>query len=141
MFDVSSTRALVPFTKERSGHISVLAQLSGAQARFLVDTGSGLTCLHEAAVGAYGLNLKARPRVGGGVGTSALSMTPIGAHDLQLPGLDLSRFELFAVDLSHLNAALARSRVKPIVGVLGADVLHRRRAVIDYGHGVIVFAR
>jgi hypothetical protein len=131
---------LVPFAHERSGHISVVARLSGVQARLIVDTGSGLTCLDRAMLVHYGLAVTSRSRTGGGLGTSSMAMASVAAHDLRLPGVDLSRIKLFAVDLSHLNVALARARVEPIAGVLGADVLHRRRAVIDYGRGYIVFA-
>ena len=54
-------------------------------------------------------------------------------HDLQLTGLNLSRYTLHALDHSHVNAGLAAAKVEPIVGVLGVDILYDRQAVIDYG--------
>lgn len=67
-----------------------------------------------------------------------MQLTAVAKHDLRLAGLDLSGYKLHAIDLSHVNAGLATEKVAPIVGVFGADILHDRQAVIDYGRQFIV---
>ena len=42
-----------------------------------------------------------------------------------------------AVDLSDVVVGLAKGKVEVIVGVSGADVLHRKDAVIDYARSSI----
>ena len=133
--------SLVPFVREKSGHISVVARLSGKQARLLVDTGAGGTCIHVGALDKYKLALTARNKMGGGVGTVSMRMTALKSHDLSIQAVDLSAFKLIALDLSHVIAGLAKARVEGIIGVLGADVLHRKQAVIDYSRGVILLSR
>jgi hypothetical protein len=44
----------------------------------------------------------------------------------QLP----STFILF--DLSHVNEALSQQKIKPVDGIIGADVLLKGKAIIDY---------
>lgn len=127
------SHVLTPLTRERSAHIMVSCMLSGKAARFLVDTGAGGTCIDSGALEAYGLTLKGRSKKGGGVGNTSMQLTAVSKHDLHLAGLNLSRYTLLALDLSHVNAGLAAEKVAPIVGVLGADILHDRQAVIDYG--------
>ena len=39
---------------------------------------------------------------------------------------------LILFDMSNVNAALERLNVKPVEGILGADVLSATKAVIDY---------
>jgi Aspartyl protease len=131
---------LVPFARERSGHITVVAHLAGQAARLVVDTGAGCTCIHSGALDHYKLSLSKRTRKGGGVGTSTMRMTTVASHDLQIAELDLSAFKLIALDLSHVNAGLAKDKVAPIAGVLGADVLHRKHSLIDYRRGFILFS-
>jgi hypothetical protein len=131
---------LAPFNRERSAHITVACMLSGKAARFLVDTGAGGTCIDSGALEAYGLALKGRSKKGGGVGSASMQLTTVSKHDLHLAGLNLSRYTLHALDLSHVNAGLAADKVAPIVGVLGADILHDRQAVIDYGRQFIVLS-
>jgi hypothetical protein len=131
----------VPFFREKSHHITVLARLAGRSARFIVDTGAGGTILDSKAVSQYKLTLSSASRKAGGVGSAAMRMNYIGKHDLALLGLDLSDTKLLTLDLSHVNAGLKKAKVKPVVGVIGADVLWRRHAIIDYDRGVVVLSK
>lgn len=132
--------AIVPFQRERTGHITVIARLSGKPVRFLVDTGAGGTCIHSELLQRYKLNLTSKTEKGGGVGTSTMKMTTVASHGLSLQGVDLSAFKLIAMDLSHVVAGLAKAKVEVIGGVLGADVLHRKHAVIDYARSIILLS-
>jgi hypothetical protein len=131
---------LIPIIREKSHHITVVARLSGRPARFAVDTGAGGTVLDSEAVSRYKLKLASATRRGGGVGSAAMRMNYVAKHDLTLFGLDLSSTKLLTLDLSHVNAALKTKKVEPVVGVLGADVLWRRHAVIDYDRGVMLLS-
>jgi hypothetical protein len=131
---------MIPITREKSHHIIVVALLGGRPARFLVDTGAGGTILDSHAVSRYKLRLSSASRKGGGVGSVAMRMNYVARHDLTLFGLDLSGTKLLTLDLSHANAGLKKSKVAPVVGVLGADVLWRRHAVIDYDRGLMLLS-
>ena len=131
---------LIPIIKEKSHHITVAASLAGRSARFIIDTGAGGTILDSEAVSHYNLKLSSAARKGGGVGSVAMRMNYVANHDLALFGLDLSTTKLLTLDLSHVNAGLKKAKVEPVVGVIGADVLWKRRAVIDYGRGVMLLA-
>jgi hypothetical protein len=137
----TASTAIIPFKREKTGHITVIARLSGKPVRFIVDTGAGGTCIHSGVVEKYKLSLTAKAKKGGGVGTSTMKMTTVASHNLSLEGVDLSSFKLIALDLSHVVAGFAKSKVEAIVGVLGADVLHRKRAVIDYSRSIILLAQ
>lgn len=135
-----STTAIVPFKREKSGHITVIARLSGKPVRFIVDTGAGGTCVHSGLLEKYNLSLMDTTRKGGGVGTSTMTMATVVSHNLSLEGVDLTSFKLIALDLTHVVAGLAKAKVEAIVGVLGADVLHRKNAVIDYARSIILLS-
>jgi hypothetical protein len=55
--------------------------------------------------------------------------------------LIFSGTKLLTLDLSHVNAGLKKSKVAPVVGVLGADVLWRHHALIDYDRRLILLSR
>lgn len=129
---------LVTFARKRSAHITVVRTLSGKPARFIIDTGAGGTCIAIGALDAYGLTLKGRSQKGGGLASMSMQLMAAAKHDLHLVGINLSRYTLHALDLSHVNAGLAAEKVRPIVGVLGADILHDRQALIDYGRQLLV---
>jgi len=132
---------LIPIVREKSHHITVVARLAGRPARFIIDTGAGATIVDSHAAARYKLKLSPGARKGGGVGSVVMQMNHVAKHDLSLLNLDLSDTRLLTLDLSHVNAGLKRARVQPVVGVLGADVLWRRNAVIDYSRGVMLLSK
>lgn len=133
--------AVASFQRERSGHIAVVACLAGKTLRLMVHTGAGATSIDAGLLGKYKLALAAKSKKGGGVGTSTMTLATVASHDLSLQGLDLASFKLIALDLSHVVAGLSAAKVEPIAGVLGADVLRRRRAVIDYARDVMLLSQ
>ncbi len=139
---IKNTRqfVLIPITREKSHHITVVAHLSGRPARFVVDTGAGGTILDVEAVSQYKLKLSSASRKGGGVGSAAMRMNYVSKHDLTLGGLDLSGPKLLTLNLSHVNAGLTKNKVEPVVGVIGADVLWNRHAIIDYDRGIMLLS-
>ena len=106
----------------------------------IVDTGAGATLIHTGVLKHYRLELTARIRKSAGMGISGVQFTAIASHDLQLDGVDLSTIALHAIDLSHVIDGLTKAKVPPIAGILGADVLYRKHAVIDYGRQCIVLS-
>ena len=132
---------LIPIIREKSHHITVVARLAGRLARFVIDTVAGGTVLDFGAVSKYKLKLSSASRKGGGVGSAAMRMNYVAKHDLTLLDLDLSDTRLLTLDLSHVNAGLKSAGVAPVVGVLGADVLWRRHAVIDYDRGLLLLSK
>ena len=133
--------ALVPLTREESDHMTVEASLAGKPARFILDTGAGATIVDLAAVTRYGLRLLRGSKEGGGVGSSTTPMRYVGGqHRLRLGAADLSGMRLQAIDLSAVNEMRKRKKKAPVAGIIGADILRSRQAVIDYGRQVLLIA-
>jgi aspartyl protease len=132
---------VVPFVREKSHHIVVEARFSGRPARFVIDTGAGGTIIDSNAVSRFRIKLSRASRKGGGVGSASMRLNYVAEHDLSIADLDLSDIKMLTLDLTHVNAGLERAKVEPVIGVLGADVLWRRRAVIDYERGLMLLSR
>lgn len=135
-----STQVLVPFIRQSTGHITVLARLTQKAALFVVDTGAGGTVIHNGALKRYKLELTGRLYKSAGMGVSGVQLTAVASHDLHVGLANLSGFKLHALDLSHVIEGLVKANVPPIIGILGADVLHQRHAVIDYRRQCIVLS-
>lgn len=131
---------LVPLIREKTGHITVAARLGGRVARFIVDSGAGGTIIDSTAAHRYKLERRPQRRKGAGVGASAIAMETLTKHSLALGGVDLSGTTVHTMDLSHVNAGLKKAKVLPVVGIIGADVLWQREAVLDYGRSVMILA-
>ena len=125
--------AAVPLVRAATGHLALAgAAINGRDVTLYLDTGAGRTVIDLACARALGLPLEADAAGAGGAGSATLA-----SHRTRLASLDLGAvaeedFPAHAIDLSHVNQALRARGERPMDGVLGADVLDAREAVIDY---------
>ena len=115
------------------GHFEARGTLGGRAIRVLVDTGAASTVISLSLACELGLEVTSLGRLGGGAGGARLEIFELGGADLELDGAHPKPTALYAMDLSHVNAALAMKGASPVEAVLGADVFVRQKAVIDYG--------
>ena len=60
------------------------------------------------------------------------------SHEVEIKTLGIGKLKIknyktILLDLSHVNNSYKQIKIKPIDGVLGSDILHKYKAVIDYG--------
>jgi hypothetical protein len=122
----------VPLGRNGVGHFEANGTLAGRAIRVLVDTGAASTVISLSLARELGLQLAPLGRTGGGAGGTQLEIFQLQGVELELDGARLRPSALYAMDLSHVNAALAKKGATPVEAVLGADALDRQKAVIDY---------
>lgn len=129
-----------PFVLHGSGHIIVPAAVNGVPVRMIVDTGAGATIVDAAAAEALGLRGPAAEARATGAGGDGLAMRIATGNTLAIGDLRERDIALGIMDLGHVTSALARSGAGEVSGVIGADLLVRHGAIIDYRRRLIVFA-
>jgi hypothetical protein len=125
----------IPLTRNAVGHFETGGELSGRPVRVLVDTGAGSTVVSLSLAIELGLELISEGRTGGGAGGTRLEIFKVANATLILDHAAPKPKALYAMDLSHVNAALALKHASPVDVILGADVFEKQSAVIDYGTG------
>jgi predicted aspartyl protease len=126
---------LVPI--EQDGfHIFIKARINGKLARFLVDTGASRTVVDKARIMRFIPHEEAEfeklESFSAGLGTNTMESHTIVLKSLSFGRLVIKDYQTAALDLSHVNQSYGMIRMKKIDGVIGGDLLHRLRAVIDY---------
>jgi clan AA aspartic protease (TIGR02281 family) len=117
--------------RNRTGHFELSARVNGRRARLVVDTGASHCAMDAAAAKALGLSLRRSSITAGGLGTKSMEVSRGTAETFEVGRLRLGPVEFAVLDLSHVNQALRERGALPIHGVVGADFLRARRAVID----------
>jgi len=51
---------------------------------------------------------------------------------VEIEGWESKKLDLVLFDLTHVNEALVNHKAKKVHGILGADILKKGKAVIDY---------
>ncbi|HIB47110.1 MAG TPA: acid protease [Flavobacteriaceae bacterium] len=123
----------IPLKKLQTGHYKFHAKINNIEGDFILDTGASTSCIGVKFITFFSLlNEESDIKAAGAGATNMLTQlaknNSLGVGKLQLKNID---FVLF--DLSHVNEALAQADEIPVHGILGADILKKHRAVIDYG--------
>lgn len=113
------------------GHFYLEGSLSGRAVTFLVDTGAASTVIDLARARAFGFDLEAEDFQGGGAG-GTLDVYSFPDAEIRIGDFSLVLEKAYAMDLSHVAAALSALDVPAPDVVLGADFLKRTEAKIDY---------
>ena len=58
-------------------------------------------------------------------------------NSLLLGEWKINAFSLVLFDLSHVNSALEQHKAKSVHGIIGADILEKGKAVIDYKKKIV----
>lgn len=120
----------IPLERSPLGLLQVAATIDGRPVVLLVDTGANATVLDRARATHRGF-------AGAASGRRAVGCMGAGGVDLLDVRLDIGDvtvdpFRFSIIDLGHVNQQLEASGSAPVDGVLGADVLATRSAVIRY---------
>ena len=67
-----------------------------------------------------------------GAGATDMVTKVSHANELTLGRWKTNGFEIVIFDLTHVNTALKQHKSKPVDGIIGADILIKGEAIIDY---------
>lgn len=127
----------IALRKINSNHFELTATINQISGSFILDTGASNSCLGVDSVAHF--NIKASESDVMAAGAGALNMQTQIAQDqhLQIGAWQLKKIDFVVFDLSHVNQALEIAEAKAVHGIIGADVLKKGRAVIDYGRNCL----
>lgn len=134
LYDTLKTRGYkrVRFKLSKTQHLLVKATLNGVKGNFILDTGASNSCVGFEAIETFNLAATdSDTRAAGAGGTGMITQTSL-RNTLKLGRWNSKSFGLVIFDMSHVNEALLQYKAKPVHGIIGADVLLKGKAIIDY---------
>ncbi|EDM45603.1 hypothetical protein SCB49_07337 [unidentified eubacterium SCB49] len=123
----------IPLKKLATGHYKLTAKLNGAKGDFIVDTGASNTCVAISQAPIFNLIHESSLVKAAGAGASGMDTQLSNNNTLTIKDRSFKKFSCILFDLTHVNEALKEAKELPIHGIIGADLLKKSRAVIDYG--------
>ncbi|SFU58058.1 Aspartyl protease [Pustulibacterium marinum] len=115
-----------------TNHLELKAHLNGIEGRFILDTGASNTCVGIDCVDHFKLFAEETEVKATGAGASNM-LTQISQDNvIAIKGWIKKKIEVVVFDLSHVNQALTLQDSLPVHGIIGADVLKKGKAIIDY---------
>ena len=122
----------VKFKITKTQHLLIKAKINGVTGNFILDTGASNSCVGFESVDLFLLDAKKSKTKAAGAGASGMFTQLALKNQLQLGSWKDIAFDIVIFDLSHVNEALLQHKAKPVHGIIGADVLMKGKAIVDY---------
>ncbi|MFB9055956.1 TIGR02281 family clan AA aspartic protease [Mariniflexile ostreae] len=118
------------FTK--TNHFEMKAKINGIKGRFILDTGASSSCVGFEAIEAFNLKVKDSEIMAAGAGASNMETKLSKKNRIKIGTWQHDKIVLILFNLTHVNTALINHNSTPVDGIIGADVLKKGKAIIDY---------
>ncbi|MEC5164463.1 putative aspartyl protease [Flavobacterium sp. PL11] len=122
----------IKFKISKTQHLLIKAKINGILGNFILDTGASNSCIGFESIDLFLLNAENSKTRASGAGATGMLTQMATQNKLQLGNWKDNEFDLVIFDLSHVNEALMQHKAKPVHGIIGADVLMKGKAIVDY---------
>ena len=112
-------------------HYLTEAKLNGIDGRFIVDTGASNSCICTSLEDKFKV-ISQKSKEKASSANSEITHTKISKSNAIQIGKWEDKINLITFDMSHINNALSEKKINPIDGIIGADILKKSKAVLDY---------
>ena len=122
----------VPLDLTATDHFEIIARINGITGRFILDTGASNTCVGLDKIEYFELVSKNSKIKAAGAGATNMETQISTKNSIEIGQWSQEKVKLVLFDLVHVNEALISHNAQPVDGVVGADVLKKGKAIIDY---------
>lgn len=131
----------IKLKKIATNHLEVNAKLNGVKGRFILDTGASNSCVGLDMIAHFNLDAQESKTKAAGAGATDMETQQSENNVLKIGGWKTNKCHLVLFNLSHVNTALTQHNAKEVHGIIGADVLQKGKAVIDYSDNILYLRR
>ncbi|NJB71007.1 hypothetical protein GGR42_001469 [Saonia flava] len=123
----------IPLTLTATNHFEIEAKINGVTGRFILDTGASNTCVGLDKLKFFNLSSKESKVKAAGAGATDMETQISTKNLIEIGKWNKKKLKIVLFDLVHVNTALTTHNALPVDGIIGADVLKKGKAIIDYG--------
>jgi predicted aspartyl protease len=132
-FLVNKSYHCIKLKKTATNHFEIKAKINDKKGRFILDTGASNSCVGFDEIEKFNLITEVSEHKAAGAGEGEIDTQISKKNKIKIGGYTLKKVNLVLLDLTHINKALTKQQAKPVNGIIGADILEKGKAVIDYG--------
>ena len=118
------------FTK--TNHFEVKATINGIKGLFILDTGASNSCIGSDMVETFKLEVQDSDVKAAGAGAIDMETQISKKNNVTIGKWKQKKTTLVLFNLIHVNTALTNHSSNPVDGIIGADILKKTKAIIDY---------
>jgi len=123
---------IVKLKKINTNHFQLKAIINDVKGYFILDTGASNTCVDINLAKNFKLDVKDSETKAAGAGAIGIETKIALQNKLKIKGWKYNNCYIVLLDLTHVNTALIEHKAKAVDGIIGADILEKGKAIIDY---------
>lgn len=123
-------RIKLKFTE--TNHFELVAKINKIEGNFILDTGASSSCVGFEAVEHFKLLAEESEIRAAGAGATNMLTQIAQKNSIEIKAWKMKKIDLVLFDLTHVNEALVNHKAEKVHGIIGADILKRGKAIIDY---------
>lgn len=122
----------IKLTLTATNHLELKAKINNIEGNFILDTGASSSCVGFEAISHFQLLAEESDVKAAGAGATDMLTQIALKNNIQIKSWKAKKVDLVLFDLKHVNAALVNHKAEKVHGIIGADILKKGKAVIDY---------
>ena len=122
----------IKLKKINTNHFELKAKVNGISGKFILDTGASNSCIDVNLAEKFNLQVQDSDTKAAGAGAIGMETKITSKNKLKLGKWRYNNFNIVLFDLTHVNMALTEHNADEIDGIIGADILEKGKAIIDY---------
>ena len=115
----------------KTNHYLLKACINGVEGKFILDSGASSSCVCLSLENKFKISSK-KNKIKASSATSNMEDTRLSKNNTIKIGKWRSTINLVSIDMTHINRVLSEKETESVDGIIGADVLKKSKAVIDY---------
>jgi len=128
---------IIKLTKINTNHFEFKATLNGVNGQFILDTGASNSCVDIHLADKFKLEVKDSETKAAGAGAIDIETKISSKNKLQINDWKFLNCHIVLLDLTHVNTALIEHKAEAVDGIMGADILEKGEAIIDYSNRLL----
>jgi len=131
----------IKLKKIATNHLELKAKINGVKGRFILDTGASNSCVGLDRIEYFNLDAQESETKAAGAGATDMETQQSENNLLKIGDWKTKKCHLVLFNLSHVNTALKRHNANEVHGIIGADILLKGKAFIDYPNNILYLKR
>lgn len=123
---------LIKLKLTKTNHFEMKAKINGIKGRFILDTGASNSCIGTDFIETFKLKVEDSDVKAAGAGATDMKTQLSKKNRVEIGKWKEKKISLVLFNLVHVNTALTLHNSKPVNGIIGADILKKTNAIIDY---------
>ena len=127
----------IKLTKIATNHLELKAKINGSKGSFILDTGASNSCVGLDLIEHFMIDAKESETKAAGAGAIDMETQQSENNTLKIGDWKTNKSHLVLFDLQHVNTALEQHHAAKVHGIIGADILQKGKAFIDYNNNFL----